>query len=65
MILPMKKISLITVGDRKEKTLKLLRKTGLLHIEISEGSGERLAKLGEDMTLLENAFFSLGKTKKV
>ena len=63
MILPMKKISLITTGDQKEKTLKKLRKAGIVHIEISEGSGERLAQLQEDMTLLENALFALGKAK--
>ncbi len=65
MILPMKKVSLLTVGDQKTKTLKKLRKLGILHIEIAEGSGEVLAKLGADMTLLENALFSLGKVKKI
>ncbi len=65
MILPMKKISLITTGDRKEKTLKKLRKLGMLHIEIAEGTGEKLARLGEDMSLLEDALFTLGKVKKI
>lgn len=64
MILPMKKISLITTGDQKEKTLKTLRKLGMVHIEISRGFGERLARLGEDMATLENALFSIGKAKK-
>ncbi len=64
MILPMKKVSLLTVGDRKENTLKKLRKAGILHIEISEGSGEKLARLCEDVTLLENALFALGKVNK-
>ncbi|MBR6513814.1 MAG: ATPase [Clostridia bacterium] len=63
MILPMKKISLITTGDQKENTLKKLRKLGMVHIAITEGSGDKLAGLGEDMTLLENALFTLGKTK--
>ena len=64
MILPMKKISLITTGDRKEITLKKLRKLGILHIEITEGSGDKLVKLREDLTLLENALFILGNVKK-
>ena len=47
MIVPMKKVSLIILGDRKEDTLKRLRKLGLLHIEISEGSGNKLNELKE------------------
>ncbi len=64
MILPMKKISLITMGDKKSQTLKKLRKLGLVQIEISEGSGPRLNELGEQITLLENAVYTVGKIKK-
>ena len=32
MIVPMKKVSLITLGDKKNETLKELRKLGILHI---------------------------------
>ena len=63
MIVPMKKVSLITMGDKKEETLKKLRKLGIVHIEITEGSGERLDSLGEKVSLLENALFTLGKKK--
>ena len=63
MIVPMKKISLITMGDRKEETLKKLRKLGLLHIEISEGHGEKLVEYQEQIALLERALFSVGKAK--
>ena len=45
MIVPMKKVSLIIMGDKKEDTLKKLRKLGMVHIEITEGSGERLNEL--------------------
>ncbi len=63
MIVPMKKVSLIIMGDKKEETLKKLRKLGLLHIEITEGRGEKLNELKERISLLESAIFSLGKVK--
>ena len=64
MIVPMKKISLIVMGDKKTETLKKLRKLGILHIEIAEGKGERLVSLKNRISLLENAIFTVGKNKK-
>ena len=64
MIVPMKKVSLIILGDKKSETLKELRKLGIVHIEITEGSGERLGELKEEVSLLENAVFTVGKKKK-
>ncbi|MBE6596635.1 MAG: ATPase [Ruminococcaceae bacterium] len=64
MIVPMKKVSLIIMGDKKTDTLKKLRKLGLLHIEITEGSGEKLVELKEQISLLESALYSIGKNKK-
>ncbi|MEE1060247.1 MAG: hypothetical protein UH080_00310 [Ruminococcus sp.] len=61
----MKKISLITMGDKKEETLKVLRKLGIVQIEISEGTGEKLSQYKEQIALLERAVFSVGKPKKV
>jgi len=63
MIVPMKKVSLIIKGDQKSETLKTLRKLGIIHIEITEGSGERLVELQEQITLLESAVFNIGKKK--
>lgn len=63
MIVPMKKVSLIILGDKKTEALKTLRKLGLLHIEITEGSGERLNELKEQVSLLESAIFCIGKKK--
>lgn len=63
MIVPMKKVSLIIMGDKKTETLKKLRKLGMIHIEISEGSGERLNVLKEHISLLESAIFTLGNKK--
>ena len=37
MIVPMKKVSLIILENKKKEALKKLRKLGVLHIEISEG----------------------------
>ncbi len=63
MIVPMKKVSLVIMGDKKTETLKKLRKLGMIHIEIAEGSGERLSELKEQISLLENAVFTLGNKK--
>ncbi len=65
MIVPMKKVSLIIRGNKKDETLNKLRKLGIVHIEITEGSGERLASLREQITLLESAIFTIGKKKNV
>ncbi|MBO5746503.1 MAG: ATPase [Clostridia bacterium] len=63
MIVPMKKVSLIILGDQKQETLKKLRRLGVLHIEITEGVGDRLVQLAEQITLLESAVFTVGKNK--
>ena len=65
MIVPMKKVSLIIRENKKDETLKKLRKLGIIHIEITEGSGERLASLREQIALLESAIFTIGKKKNV
>ncbi len=64
MIVPMKKVSLIIMGDKKTDTLKKLRKLGLIHIEISEGSGEKLVELGGNISLLENGIFIVSEQAK-
>ena len=63
MIVPMKKVSLIIMGDKKSETLKRLRKLGILHIEAVEGSGRKLAELKEKLSLLESALFSISDKK--
>ena len=65
MIVPMKKVSLIIRENKKDETLKKLRKLGIVHIEITEGSGERLASLREQIALLESAIFTIGKKNNV
>ncbi len=63
MIVPMKKVSLIIMGDKKSETLKELRKLGILHIESVEGSGKKLDELKERASLLESALFSISEKK--
>ena len=65
MIVPMKKISLITLGEQKEAALQKLRALGIVQIEISEGGGERLAHYKEQVLLLERTLALIGKSKKV
>jgi len=65
MIVPMKKVSLIIRENKKDETLKKLRKLGIVHIEITEGSGERLASFREQIALLESAIFTIGKRKNI
>ena len=64
MIVPMKKVSLIILGDKKAETLKKLRKLGLMHIEIAEGTGERINELKAQITMLENSVFSIEEKVK-
>ena len=63
MIVPMKKVSLIIMGDKKSDTLRKLRKLGILHIESVEGSGRKLEELKEKVAILESAGFSLSEKK--
>ena len=49
MIVPMKKVSLLTLGDRKSETLKKLRKLGILHIEITEHTTMAFASTSMDI----------------
>ncbi len=65
MIVPMKKVALIIRGNEKENALKILRSLGMLHMEITEGSGEKLERLSEQLALLESTAFSIGKGDKI
>ncbi|MBO5064704.1 MAG: ATPase [Clostridia bacterium] len=64
MIVPMKKVSLIIAGEKKAKALKELQRLGMLHIEITEGSGEKLNELRGQITLLEKALYIAVSKKK-
>lgn len=53
------------LGAQKTQALKKLRKLGLLQIEITEASSERLTALREQISSLESAIFTFGKVKKI
>ncbi len=61
MIVPMKKISLIILENDKKKSLKKLRRLGLVHIEEMDGSGSKLASLKEKIATLESGIFTLSE----
>ena len=64
MIVPMKKVSLIIMGNKKSETLTKLRKLGLMHIEIAEGTGGRIGELKEQISMLENSIFTIEEKVK-
>ncbi len=61
MIVAMKKVSLLVLESEKKQALKKLRRLGLLHIEISEGHGDKLAKLKEQISILESGIFAVAE----
>ena len=63
MIVPMKKVSLIIMGDRKTETLKKLRSLGIMHIDEAEGSAGKIDEIKEKINLLENALYSISEKK--
>ncbi|MBR2503231.1 MAG: hypothetical protein IKB62_03805 [Oscillospiraceae bacterium] len=64
MIVPMKKVSLIVLGDKKAESLSQLRKLGLMHIEMTEGVSERINELKGQVSMLENSIFSIEEKVK-
>ena len=52
------------MGNKKSDTLRKLRKLGILHVEITEGSGKKLDELKEKVSLLESAAFTVTDKKK-
>lgn len=42
MILPMKKVSILVLDTEKKQALSQLRRLGLVHVEVSQGTGETL-----------------------
>ena len=64
MIVPMKKVSLIILENKKKEALKKLRKLGVLHIEISEGKSSKLLELNEQIVLLQNSIYLVADKAK-
>ena len=59
MIVPMKKVSLIVLSEKKEDTLKKLRRLGLMEIQITETSNSRVQELHDQIGELERCLFGL------
>ncbi len=64
MIVPMKKVSLIVMGDKKTEALRKLRKLGIVHIEIEEGRVGDSSTLRVRSEMLGKAVFIIGKSGK-
>ncbi|MBQ3518120.1 MAG: ATPase [Clostridia bacterium] len=63
MIVPMKKVSLIIMGDQKTETLRKLRSLGIMHIEETESTGKRIDDIKEKINLLERALYCISEKK--
>ncbi len=66
MIVSMKKVTLIALGNEKISTLKKLRKLGLMHIKIQDSHSARAQELQEEVNELEKVIFAVSDkaTKK-
>ena len=65
MIVPMKKVYLVTLDYEKEKSLIKLRKAGVVHLEKSFGTSENLEKLEAERTEYEHALNFLESNKSL
>ncbi len=64
MIVPMKKVTLLTRDCKRRQMLTKLRRLGVMHIQITEGSGQRLTELREQIEALENSLSLIGERVK-
>jgi len=65
MIVPMKKVHLVTLDYEKEKSLVKLRKAGVVHLEKSFGTSEDLEKLESQKKEFEHTLNLLDVDKKI
>ncbi|MBI9100341.1 MAG: V-type ATP synthase subunit I [Spirochaetaceae bacterium] len=65
MIVPMKKVYLVTLDYLKEKALIKLRKAGVVHLEKSFGTSENLEKMVTERTEMEQALNLLDSDKSI
>ncbi len=55
MIVPMKKVTLVVLDRERETALKILRKTGVMHVERRAASGQTLTDLQSSLASLDQA----------
>jgi len=65
MIVPMKKVYLVTLDYEKEKSLIKLRNAGVVHLEKSFGTSENLEKMEAERTEFEHALNFLDSDKSI
>ncbi len=64
MIVPMKKVTLVVLDREREEALRILRKTGVMHVERKAASGQPLADLQSSLTSLDQAIAVLTESAK-
>ncbi len=61
MIVPMKKVTLVVLDREREEALRILRKTGVMHVERRTTSGQTLADLQSALSSLDQAIALLSE----
>ena len=64
MIVPMKKISIISLAIEQDESLKKLAQVGVMHIETKKPTNQEIEELNTKKEILKNALKLLPKTKK-
>ena len=63
MIVPMKKVLLLTKESEKTNTLRALRALGVMHIESNAAASAQLSLLQDRLALVQDALYAIGKAK--
>jgi V/A-type H+/Na+-transporting ATPase subunit I len=64
MIVPMKKVFLLLLDSEKTKSLNMLKKIGLVHLQDIQGSGEKFSFLQNQRDMVISALSKLPEMKK-
>ncbi|MBN1686967.1 MAG: hypothetical protein JW852_09950, partial [Spirochaetales bacterium] len=64
MIVPMKKISLVTLSFEREEALRRLRETGVMHLNFGDGRSTDLEQLLRERSIIERALLAISGAKK-
>lgn len=55
MILPMKKVSILVLDREREEAMRKIRRLGLVHIDAQSFTGDKMARLKDETSALEQA----------
>ena len=64
MIVPMKKINLVTLSSDEEEALRGLRETGVMHLNFDDGRSTDLDELLKERVRIERALLAISGAKK-